>query len=153
MNKTLNTITLLIIIVLMLSGMAHSAASVAVDDSIKNKGHVRITEYEWTSHTDGTVAGCTNCTFEVKGYILNVETIPDDTDVPTTLYDLEILDEDNFDILAGDGADRSATVKEEVAPTYDSGVSRHVYGDLDISITNAGSGKKGILRIIEYLEN
>ncbi len=121
--------------------------------------HARII-IDWISHTDGTVAlgivstknveqaalgGARIVLSKIRGILRSVLTAPglngDLTTLCPTAYDLTILDQYSFDILAGFCMGRSATVAEKVLPTGSEIVIDAT--ELTITIASAGSGKKG----------
>ena len=95
-------------------------------------------KFEWVSAADGTATGTTTKTY--VGEILRLITVPDGVAAPTALYDVAINDEDTTDVLVGAGADRSATVTEQVIATSLGCVAND---KLTLEITNAGDTKSG----------
>ena len=94
--------------------------------------------------------GKTACPIEisvVRGKLWSVETIPGlHGDLATTLptaYDLTILDEYGFDILAGTCAARSATVAEKVVPV----IGIIINSELTLTIASAGDAKTGRIKL------
>lgn len=109
---------------------------------------VRIT-IDWTSHTDGTVTQALPKAY--SGILERVVFNPGAT-APTALYDVTLTDEQSVDVLAGQGADLSATVTSQVKPGIPfkdgttTSVAPVVIDDLlTLNITNAGSGKTGVI--------
>lgn len=94
--------------------------------------------WSWLSHTDGTASLAT--TLPYTGEIIRLVTVPDAVAAPTTLYDVAVTDADSVDCLMGAGADRSATVTEQVLGSSLGCVAGDI---LTLAITNAGSGKEG----------
>ena len=65
--------------------------------------------------------------------------IPDTVDVPTTLYDVTITDEDGVDVLQNQGLDGSVAVVEEQAVSFG-----NVFNSLlTLNVSNEGNAKKG----------
>lgn len=69
------------------------------------------------------------------------------TTLPTTLYDITITDEYGADVMAGGGANRSASVGERVAIA----VPYRIDSELVLTIAAAGNAKTG--RIILWFED
>ena len=104
--------------------------------------------FDWVSAADGTATVAS--TVAVSGYIVRVVTIPSASAAPTTLYDVTLTDADGIDILAGQGANLSATVAASVCPgtpfkdgTTTSVTTMIVDGILTLNVTNAGNAKAG----------
>jgi hypothetical protein len=68
--------------------------------------------------------------------------IYDNTDVPTTLWDFTLKDEDGIDLLCGDGADRDAANSEQVSPCPPCPAVR---SKLTFTVANGGNAKKGVV--------
>jgi hypothetical protein len=100
---------------------------------------VRVARVDWTSNA----AGDATQVVHIDGQILRVVTDPDAVAAPTALYDITFVDEDGFDILAGDLANRSATVTEQKVPT----AVTHHYGSVTVTIAAAGDTKSGVVKI------
>lgn len=103
-------------------------------------------EFEWTSDASGDVNGITH---RVEGAIVRVVFIPDPTDIPSANYDVE-LEVDGVDLLANQGANRSDTVSQHLAPgvpftdgTTTSIAPPQVNDGVELKISNAGASKKG----------
>ena len=104
------------------------------------KGLVKI-KFAFTAHTDGTATGETVSTY--TGFVYYVISDPGST-APTTLWDFQLQDEDNYDTINGAGADRSATVTEYLQMSAD-GLGC-VYDDkLTLEVSGAGSGGDGVI--------
>jgi len=81
---------------------------------------------------------------KLRGFIRAIETIPGllgdlTTTLPTTLYDITILDAYGLDVTAGVLADRSAAVAETEVPIS----PLYVDSELTLTIANAGNAKTG----------
>jgi len=81
---------------------------------------------------------------KLQGFLRSIETIPGllgdkTTTVPTTLYDITLLDPYGYDISGGILADRSASVAEKEVPTED----LYIDSELTLTIANAGNAKTG----------
>ncbi len=122
--------------------MANS--SITLDTDLSRSG---LTAYRvaWLSD-DGD--GSVSLPFVTRpGRLIQYKIVPDGTDVPTTLYDLTILDADSADILEAGGVDLSATVA-----TWTTSTARVFMdgGTYTFTIAAAGNAKRGI--VILYLE-
>jgi len=94
--------------------------------------------FSWVTAADGTATGTTTNAY--TGEVLRLITVPDGVAAPTNLYDLAINDEDTTDILIAAGANRSATVTEQVIASSLGCVAND---KLTLEITNAGNTKAG----------
>lgn len=98
----------------------------------------------WVSDASGAV-NANPQTFRV-GQLTQIKFIPDGGGtVPTTLYDVTLVDANGIDYLGGTGANLSATVSTQVrvaAPLLYDGVST-----LDLVVTNAGVSKGGTVQL------
>ncbi len=94
-------------------------------------------KWSWTSTAGGAADLVTAETY--SGLVQTLVTDPGAT-APTTLYDITITDADGIDVLAGAGADRSATATEYVLAASLGGCVDSV---LTLNVTNAGNAKAG----------
>lgn len=104
---------------------------------------VKKIKFAWTSVNGGGDDGkATKTTVNsYTGKIIRLVTIPGTGgDVPTDNYDVVINDEDGTDILMGAGANRDLTNTEQV---LEASLGCVANDKLSLSITNAGSAKKG----------
>ena len=92
--------------------------------------------FTWLSDASGDADGTTPEQF--TGDVENCSFIPDDTDVPTALWDVTIADKNGVDVLGGQGANRSATLDEGVAL-----VGKVFKSALTLTVSNAGNAKRG----------
>lgn len=120
-------------------------------DDFSSGKNTRI-ELEWTSDASGDVSGDT---VKIDGTILRVVFDPDGTDAPTANYDVT-LTADGLDLLAGQGANLSATVTSHVSPgvaftdgTTTSVLPIDVNAACELVVANAGNAKKG--KVIIYV--
>lgn len=84
---------------------------------------------------------------KLQGFIRSIMTIPGllgdlTTTLPTTLYDITLLDPYGYDISGNILADRSATVAEKEVPT------ENLYIDSELTLTISGAGNSKTGRII-----
>jgi len=104
--------------------------------------------FAWVSAADGSATLPSG--LAVSGQIQRVVTVPSATAAPTTLYDVTLTDANGIDVLAGQGANLSATVAASVCPgmplkdgTTVGIVPVLVDGILTLNVTNAGDTKAG----------
>ncbi|MGD9889705.1 MAG: hypothetical protein AB7R89_25720 [Dehalococcoidia bacterium] len=119
------------------------AAGVVTITEAEDGLRVKRIKFEWTSGTDGeagTASGET--TVPYGGKVERLITDPDGTDAPTDNYDIEILDEDGYDVLAGAGANRDTANTEQVLA---SSLGIVAWSTLTLNVTNAGSAKSGVV--------
>lgn len=120
-------------------------ATGTVSISEERFGSLQKVMFEWTS-TAGGAAGDTTVN-PYNGEVIRLVTIPDGTDTPTDLYDVEVTDEDGVDVLNGSGADQSNSETQQTAATLSLGVVAN--DKLTLSVTNAGNAKSG--KVILYI--
>lgn len=134
---------------------------------VESRGRIEVV-YEWTSTSGGAVTVSLPDAVAVYGYLQQIKTIPDGTDAPTADYDIVLEDEDGYDLLLGQGADRHTSNVETVnfdlandtvfttstlSQTVDTSTTYvpwavPVQGDIVLKITNAGDSKKGEVRLL-----
>ena len=108
------------------------------------EGGLRKYSLAWVSDAAGVVSG-TNVTIRT-GRWLTVRFIPDGGGTaPTNLYDLTFEDDQNVDVLAGGGANLSATVPADID---ESSLNFLAGGAYELVIANAGNAKGGTVEII-----
>ena len=115
----------------------------------------------WTSDASGDVSeSITNILSDknqFQGLLVRVDFIPGSGgSQPSANYDVTITDENSVDILAGQGANRSNSATESVAPglsltdgTTTSLVPMPVLGSLTLTVENAGDTKTGTVILYE----
>lgn len=101
-------------------------------------GSMKKVQFAWTSDASGDADAIS--TEGYNGALERFVTIPDAVDVPTVNYDIVINDLDSADVLMGGGANRSATVTEQVLASSLGVVANDTLG---IVVSNAGNAKKG----------
>lgn len=108
--------------------------------------------FEWLSDASGNAT--LPSWLAVSGQIERVVFIPSSSVAPTSLYDVTLTDEDGVDVLAGQGANLSATLKSSVKPgiplkdgTTTSTVPTVVDGILTLNVSNAGDSKGGTVLV------
>lgn len=108
----------------------------------------------WTSDASGNVSGIPSTA--ISGTICKVQFIPSATAAPTTLYNVTLLDAAGIDVLAGQGANLSATVASEIVPgvAFTDSVTTSVVPcvvseSLSLVVANAGNAKSG--QVILYV--
>ena len=132
----------LLVALTLLAAEARAAGTVVVTE--ETFGTIKKVTFAWTSTAGGAADAPTVATF--SGKIEALVTIPDAADAPTALYDVTVTDADGVDVLAGAGANRSATATELVLSSLLGIVANDL---LTVNITNAGAAKKG--RVIVHL--
>ena len=101
----------------------------------RNKGGRLIITTTWVGDAaDGSVPDLV--LQELHGSLEMVVTNPG-TPAPTALYDVAIADADGADVLGLEGADRSATLSEQITPKIGSAYGgRRVDSTLTVSVAN-----------------
>jgi hypothetical protein len=149
MNKLLSALCATVL--LFCSVAAWAAGSTCTVEKVSMSDTYQIYIYSWTSDdTVGSVlpAACTNCSSKVvQGKITAVE-FRSGSSVPTTAYDVTLLDNDGRDILMGTGANIASAITDTATqfknPFSSDGAYVALYGvELWPSITNAGNSKTG----------
>ena len=124
------------------------AETVTITEVAEKKGISKIT-FVFEAHTDGTATGETEGKYTgIPFYVVNLPT--SGGTAPTTLWDFQIQDEDNFDILGLAGTDRSATTTEYLSGPSD-GFGVVFDSKLTLEVSGAGSGGDGT--VILYIIN
>lgn len=115
----------------------------ACTNRFQDLGSLSVLEYAWTAHTDGSFTDFTPDR-AIDGLVHCVETVPDGTTAPTTLYDVTLETADGLDVCGGGLANRSATVAERYYPAY----TAPVMGPLTLTISNNSvNAAKGVVRV------
>lgn len=83
----------------------------------------------------------------LNGRVKRVVTNPDNTDTPTTGWDLTIEDEDGVDVLCGNGADRDADGSKASEQAFPCPVNLAVASKLTFKVANGGNAKKGVVKL------
>lgn len=107
--------------------------------------------FEWTADAaDASIPDTEiedTITAAIQGmYFEKMITDPDGDTAPTANYDITVDDENGIDLLAGAGADRSATASEDAYPA--SPISQAVTGTLTLTISNnAVNSAEGVVKL------
>lgn len=99
---------------------------------------------DWTSTAMGAVSA--NKFSVIRGYLLQVKFVPDSGGTqPTDLYDVELRDDDNIDLLndAGDNLSNSAGKIVSFNPPLFLDSTQQ----LDVVVANAGASKGGMVYV------
>ena len=99
----------------------------------------------WSFTTDASGDITEESTVTINGQIGRIVTNPDNTDTPTTLWDLTMADEDGVDILCGAGADRDVAdsgASEQISPCPPCPA---IQSKLTFTVANGGNAKKGVV--------
>lgn len=107
----------------------------------------QVSTIKWAFTTDGS-GDVTEQTVLVGGVVNRVVTNPDDTDTPTTLWDLTLKDEDGVDLLCGDGADRDAADSGASEQMFTCPHNLAVASKLTFTVANGGGTKKGVVKVL-----
>jgi hypothetical protein len=102
-------------------------------------GGIGTIKFTWTSTSAGLASDTTTYTYNAQ--LLTAEFNPSAT--PTTLYDVTITDSEGNDVLGGQGADRSATLRE--SKTMKDGLTSVVSSQLTLNVTGGGDAMGGIV--------
>lgn len=104
--------------------------------------------FAWVSDSGGIAT--VPSSIPVSGRIERVVIVPSASAAPTSLYDVTLTDSNSIDVLAGQGANLSATVSSSVCPgtplkdgTTVSVTPTAVDSILTLNVTNAGNTKSG----------
>jgi len=111
---------------------------VTITEEAQKQGIARI-KFVFTAHTDGTATGETEGKY--TGLVTYVANKPGST-APTTLWDFQVQDDDDFDVLGLAGTDRSATAAEYLSFGSD-GLGAVFDSKLTLEVSGAGSGGQG----------
>ena len=159
-RKLIRKLTVVMIFFLLLFGARVSFGAATCVISTDEVDDFRIITFSWVSHTDGTVATgtCDETTDaslgNVTGVIVGVKFEPDASTAPTDAYDVVINNAGGADILHGVGAnvtnDDALTGQWKTPKTTNSGSVFIYQENLDLVITNAGSGKIGKVKLTLY---
>ena len=98
----------------------------------------------WSFTTDASGDVTEETTATINGQISRIVTNPDNTDTPTTLWDLTVADEDGLDLLCGYGADRDEDDdggSEQITPSSCPAINSKV----TFTVANGGATKKGVV--------
>jgi len=101
---------------------------------------IKKVKFAWTSDGSGNATLTTLKSY--TGECVRLITVPGTVGDQPTAYSVAINDEDGVDVLVGAGATRSTTLTQQVLA---SSLGCVVNSQLTISVTGAGSGKKGTL--------
>jgi hypothetical protein len=134
--------------ILLIGGlMACAAAALAAGTVTSTETRfqlVRKVVFAWTANSSGAASGST--THACTGELLRVSVIPGTgTAAPSDNYDIELHDENDIDLLDGNGAnlDSATTYTFLVSDTL--GVVSNE--DIELSITNAGASNTGTVLV------
>ena len=111
---------------------SYAAGTVTQVLTPNNRTGVHKLVFAYVADSGGGSVPATASNAPIDGYVFLVTTNPGTT-APTANYDITLTDTDGVDIMAGDLADRSATVSEQEDAAYG---SRYVEGILTLTITN-----------------
>ena len=117
-----------------------ATGTVVISEAMSDvSAHIVKVVFAW-SEDQGAAGDTTTNLF--NGTALNLITEPSAVDVPADLYDVEVLDDDGYDIFVGAGLNRSNTAIEQTAGFVAGGVPRNLKNThLTLSVTNASGAK------------
>ena len=104
-----------------------------------------VIEYPFTTDASGDASEVTLT--EIYGQVNRVVTNPDNTDTPTAGWDLTIKDEDDVDVLCGNGADRDADGSKASEQAFPCPKDIEVASKLTFTVANGGNAKKGVVKL------
>lgn len=135
--------TTLLILLALLVGCAITLGAGSITFTVapaQLRGLYRL-ELDWTSDASGDVSSVTT---NISGYLLRVTFIPDSGDTqPSDLYDVELQDSDDIDLLNGAGADLSQTTSTTLAPIIAGDSLPVVMGEIELIVSNSGAANGG----------
>jgi hypothetical protein len=99
----------------------------------------------WSFTTDASGDVTEETTATINGQISRIVTNPDNTDTPTTLWDLALKDEDGVDILGGDGDDRDAADSKASEQVFPCPQCPAIRSKLTFTVAHGGNAKKGVV--------
>lgn len=113
---------------------------------------VQKVSFAWTSDLYGDAAGTTH---KISGLILRVVFVPGaGDDQPSDVYDAVLQDEQDIDVLGGQGANLSNSAASAVSPgvplkdgTTTSVAQPAVDDELTLTVSNAGDTKSGEVHV------
>jgi len=113
-------------------------------------GSVKKILFDWLSENGGANAGKAQktTTYAYNGLLERVVFVPDSgATQPTDAYDVEVQDEDGYDVLVGLGANLSNAAAVQKA--HKDGLGAVANDKLTVVVTSAGDAKGGV--VILYL--
>lgn len=146
--KTRRFLTAALVMAFMtVAGLAGAAGSISTTStSAPTSGLVRY-KFDWTSDASGNVSGIP--VIVRGGWIRQIQFVPDGGGTaPTALYDVTLLDANGVDLLAGAGADLSATVSKITTPGASAiFLDTSLNTSISPTVANAGNAKGGLIYI------
>ena len=100
----------------------------------------------WSFTTDGS-GDASEETELIFGLINRIVTNPDNTDTPTTLWDLTLKDEDGVDVLCDLGLDRDVADSGASEQIFTCPANLAIASKLTLTVANGGNAKKGIVTV------
>lgn len=130
----------------LLAGIPVFAAGSATITNTAYTGGYMVYTIQWTSDASGNVNG-----FPVtvaSGTFAQARIVPSAVSAPTDLYDATLVDDASVDLLAGAGADLSATAGKYIRESTGQGLIIYsINQTIELRITNAGNTKAGRIDI------
>ena len=116
------------------------------DNRIRQPNKQPIAHLTWAFITDAS-GDVSEQSVTILGRINRVVTNPDNSDTPTAGWDLTIKDEDDVDILCGNGADRDADGSKTSEQAFPCPANVAVASKLTFTVANGGNAKKGVVKL------
>ena len=101
----------------------------------------------WTFTTDSGGNATEQTSRKQNGRINRVITNPDNTDTPTTLWDLIITDDDDVDLLCNNGVDRDVADNGASEQIFTCPHNLTVASKLTFEVANGGDTRKGVVKV------
>jgi len=121
------------------------AGTVTVTDYAAKSFGTHKVKFAWTADAAGNASVTT--TTDYFGTVYSLVTTPG-TPIPLGNYDIQVTDADGYDILQGVGANRGNSTIQYANP----GAGSIAFGNLTLSVTNAGNATQGTT-IVHILPN
>ena len=101
----------------------------------------------WSFTTDASGDVTEQTSVIINGRSNRIVTNPDNSDTPTTSWDLTITDEDGVDILSTTGANRDAADTGASEQIVLGATNPVVASKVTFTVANGGNAKKGVVKL------
>lgn len=133
--------TLIALVVLLVSASSFGVGTLTLSSRGVGAGLTRYT-IDWLSDSSGDVSGNTQAMDIKRGYIRQVEFVPDSGGTqPSDAYDATFINTESVDFLQGFGANLSNSASKLIL--FDPPIYYDATYKLDLVIANAGNAKGG----------
>lgn len=137
--------SLLVLLALLVSAASFAVGTITLSSRGVGAGLTKYTVL-WLSDASGDVSGNTRAMDIKRGYIRQVEFIPDGGGTaPDDNYDATLVDEAGVDFLQAQGADLGQSTSTLIL--FDPPIYHDAVGRLDLVIANAGNANGGTVHI------